>query len=256
MQPEQSSTNFEEVPLPLASQVKARCYAVIEIGTVLSTYPGKEPTKARQLMFFWELPTLTAVFNKEKGPEPFMVMKEVKYSTDDRSNLSKIISSWRGRPFNEQEKKTYDASECLNQIALLGFIVEPKSAYKGQTLEKVTNANSKLTLNTITQLPQEMREGMPAAINPQVLWDWSKMMTPADFNLELWKRIPKFVRDKMVTSDEFIQRGMASAIPAEAGPATQHQNTQAPIQQDAFAQPQQQPQQASAPEDSGFGSGF
>lgn len=52
----------------------ARCYSMIEIGTIETEYKGIKKMQ-HKVNITWELPTELAVFKEEKGPEPYVVSK-------------------------------------------------------------------------------------------------------------------------------------------------------------------------------------
>ena len=102
------SGSFKPVKLPKPQTTVARCYSVIHIGTVPNIYQGKidqQRPKVEKIQVTWELPLLLAVFNEEKGEQPFVVGQELTLSTGEQSNLYKLIKQWRGSPWTKKEQR-------------------------------------------------------------------------------------------------------------------------------------------------------
>jgi hypothetical protein len=210
MKPRGQSSNFKEVVLPKAQSARARCYGVIDLGIVDNSYKGEEKT-AHKIMLLWELPDLQAVFKDDGEKQPFMILEEFTFTTGEKGNLAKLVSSWRNKPFTADERAgNFDPSVFLNKTALLQFSIKRKGAYKGDEITKVTNVNSRMALSTIMPLPAAMKEGMPKMINKPILFDWDKIATPQDLDMDVWDTIPNFIRKKIRTSEEYLQRNIAS----------------------------------------------
>ncbi len=62
-----TSGNFKPTKLPEPQTTVARCYSMIDIGTVPNIYEGKVQGQVHRIFITWELPKLKAVFNEEKG---------------------------------------------------------------------------------------------------------------------------------------------------------------------------------------------
>jgi len=198
-----ASGNFKIVALPKPDTVAARCIGAIDVGTVDNSYKGEEK-RDRMVLIIWELPTLTAVFSDEKGPEPFTIFTEMKFSSHKESNFAKLISAWRNRPLTEEEKQYFDYSKLINKVGLISFQIKTKAKYREDNIIQATNENSKLKLGTIGPLPKPMRETTPAMINKPILWDWDKIIDGDEvFDQEKFKKIWRFIRAKMYTSDEW-----------------------------------------------------
>ena len=88
------SGNFKAVVLPEPNTVVARCYSLVDIGTVEEFYNNEPQGKRRKIYLTFEFPSLKAVFNDEKGEEPFVTGLEMTASTNDQANLSKLIAQW------------------------------------------------------------------------------------------------------------------------------------------------------------------
>ena len=195
--------NFKPVKLPNPGTSAARCYSVIDIGTVANIYKGKinpdYPT-TRKIFITFELPAFKAIFVEGRQPEPFVVSVEFTHVFTKDSNLSKFLTSWMNRPLTETERKTFDLGQkAPGKTALVSFIHKRKKKWASENITEVTNENSMLIFNGIMQLPAAMQ--CPPQINPTLVWDWSQ--NDKTFNVELFNKIPGFVRAKMMESEEY-----------------------------------------------------
>lgn len=206
MKPTQSS-NFKAVKLPAPQTTVARCYSVIDIGTVPNIFNGKQDEKnpfARKVQITWELPAFKAVFADDKGPEPFVVGVEFTHVFSDKSNLRKMLVQWMNKDLSKQEWDNFDlGAKCPGKTALISFVHKRKKAFEGKSVEAVTNENTVIKLNTIMQLPEAMK--CPPQLNPTLVWDWSIYEAGAPIDMELWKRIPGWLRNKIATSQEYMK---------------------------------------------------
>jgi hypothetical protein len=234
-----TSGNFKVVALPKPETVPARCIAAIDVGTVDNSYKG-EQKRDRMVLIIWELPTLTAVFDDEKGEQPFTIFTEMKFSSHKESNFAKLISAWRNKPLSAEEKQYFDYAKLIDKVGLISFQIKTKGAYKDQDIKVATNENSNLRLNGIGPVPKAMKESVPPMINEPVVWDWDKIIDGKEvFDQEKFGKIWRFIRKKMYTSDEWDKCPGAVNIDLEED----EQPAQA-------AQPaQSEPQAAPAPEE-------
>jgi hypothetical protein len=161
----------------------ARCYSMIQIGTVTEVIEGTPKTMSK-VRIGWELPTETKVFKEERGPEPLVISKEYTLSMNEKANLRKALASWRGKDFTEEEAKKFDVSKLLGASCMLNVIHKP--AKSGKTYEEI---------GSISPMPKGVE--CPAAINkPQVLeYD--------NWNEALFQSLPDFIKDKIKTSEEY-----------------------------------------------------
>jgi|WetSurSiteA1Bulk_404760.scaffolds.fasta_scaffold39997_2 hypothetical protein len=201
------SGNFKPVALPEPQTAIARCYSVVDLGTIPNIYNGKIDPKrptVRKIYITWEFPGLLAKFSDDKGEEPFVVGLEVTASTGDGSNFGKLISAWRNKPLTPAEQQGFDPGQMLGKTALISFIHKRKKSYIGQEIAEVTNENTTLKFNTITQKPKSME--CPDMRNPPMNWDWDEV---AKIGFEgckdKFEKLPKWLQRKTADSHEFKQ---------------------------------------------------
>lgn len=220
--------NFKAVKLPEPQTTVARCYSMIDIGTVPNIYEGKLNGIVHKVHISWELPKLLTTFSEEKGPQPFGVFEEMALSTKDNSNLAKLVSAWRGKPFSAEEQKGFDPSVMVGKTCLIQISHNRKKKFKGVTVDAITNENTSLVLSAIMSRPKDME--CPPVINEPFIWDWEKIENKTEpFSEEKWNKIPKFIQEKMKESEEY-KRLAPSGFGSDNGSAG---NATAPVAKEA-----------------------
>lgn len=218
--------NFKPVKLPDPQTTVARCYSMIDIGTVPNIFNGKLDGTVHKVHISWELPKLKAVFSEEKGPQPFGIFEEMTLSTKENSNLAKLVAAWRGRPFTVEEQKGWDPSIMVGKTCLMQISHATKAKFKGEKLDVITNENTVLKLSAIMSKPKDME--CPAQINEPFIWDWEKIESKAEaFSTEKWDRIPNFIQDKMKESEEY-KRFAPGTVDNDSGADQSSGTTSAP----------------------------
>ena len=109
----EKSSSFPSVPVGVH---KARCIKVIDLGTQKNEFEGNITWK-RQILVIWEVPEQTS-----ETSEPLTISKFYTLSLHEKSNLGIDLTSWRGRPFSETEKKGFDISKLIGHTCLLNVI--------------------------------------------------------------------------------------------------------------------------------------
>ena len=107
---------------------KARCVKVIDLGTQKNEFEGNITWK-RQILVIWEVPEQTS-----ETSEPLTISKFYTLSLHEKSNLGIDLTSWRGRPFSETEKKGFDISKLIGHTCLLNVIQGNKRAQIGSIM--------------------------------------------------------------------------------------------------------------------------
>lgn len=163
----------------------ARCYRMIEIGTIKEDFQGQEKMQ-QKVMITWELPTEKAIFDEEKGEEPFAVSKTYTLSMHEKANLRKDLESWRGKGFTEEEAKRFDLTALLGKPCLVSIIQQPS---------KLNPGRSYTVISSIMPLMKKME--CPDQINP------TKVLSYDEFNWELFESLSDYTKDKIKSSLEF-----------------------------------------------------
>ena len=107
---------------------KARCIKVIDLGTQKNEFEGNITWK-RQVLVIWETPDQT-----NETSEPLTISRFYTLSLHEKSNLGIDLTSWRGRPFSETEKKGFDISKLIGHTCLLNVIQGNKRTQIGSIM--------------------------------------------------------------------------------------------------------------------------
>jgi len=107
---------------------KARCIKVIDLGTQKNEFEGNITWK-RQALVIWEVPEQT-----NETSEPLTISRFYTLSLHEKSNLGIDLTSWRGRPFSETEKKGFDISKLIGHTCLLNVIQGNKNNKIGSVM--------------------------------------------------------------------------------------------------------------------------
>jgi hypothetical protein len=163
----------------------ARCYSMIEIGTIEIEFNG-EKKKAHRVSITWELPTELAVFHEERGLEPFVVSKEYTLSLHEKATLRKDLESWRGKGYTDEETKRFDITKLLGQTCMLSVVQEPGKKDPTRNYVKVSSVS-------------KIVKGMdcPPQINP------TRLLCFEEFDWEVFDKLSDYMKDKIKASEEF-----------------------------------------------------
>jgi hypothetical protein len=185
-----TGNNFEVTP---SGNHIARCYSMVEIGTVKEEFKG-EVKNLHKVRITWELPLEKRVFNPDKGEQPFSISKEYTLSMHEKAVLRKDLSSWRGKPFSEDEAKSFDITKLLG-IACMINVVHIVSSKSGNTYANVA---------AITPMPKGV--SCPPQINETFEFSY------ADFEDTKFAALPEYLRKKMEVTPEYLNsKGMPLA---------------------------------------------
>jgi len=177
-----SGTVRELIP---AGNYIARCYSMIEVGTVTEFVMGKQ-TILKKVRIGWELPTELKVFREDKGEQPLAISKEYTLSMHEKSNLRKDLKSWRGKDFTEDEAKCFDITKLVGAACMLNIIHRPKVSDPSSFYEQIAG---------ITAMPKGMKA--PAQINPSFILSYDS------FDQAKFDTLPDFIKTKMQGSLEY-----------------------------------------------------
>lgn len=176
---ENNGTKRELIP---QGNYVARCYQMIQIGTVKEVFEG-ETKILHKVRIGWELPEELRVFDEAKGEQPLVMSAEYTLSMHEKAKLRAILQSWRGKAFTEDEAKKFDITKLIGASCLLNVI------------HKTTANGTFANIAGVTPLPKGMI-CPPAINNPFILsfdeWDNDK------FN-----SLPDFIKNKIASSLEY-----------------------------------------------------
>lgn len=175
-------SNYTLIP---AGNHIARCYSMVELGTLTETILGQEK-QVRKIRMTFELPDELRVFNSDKGEQPCVISKEFALSMHEKSNLRAFLKSWRGKDFTEEEAVDFDVTKLLGVPCLLNIIHKPSKKDPSRMYDEIASA---------TPLMKNMT--CPPQVNSNFefsLRDWN----PNHFEL-----LPEFLKEKVRSSKEY-----------------------------------------------------
>lgn len=175
-----SSSPRELVP---AGNYIARCYQMIEVGTITEIVMGEQKV-LRKVRIGWELPDELREFDKSRGPQPLVVDQEYTLSMNEKANLRKMLESWRGKGFTDKEAECFDITKLIGVPCMLNII--HKTSKKGSTYEQISS---------VTAVPKGM------TVPPQITKTF--ILSYDSFNEDLFNSLPDFIKTKMQGSLEY-----------------------------------------------------
>lgn len=176
------SSNYEPIP---AGSYAARCYSMVQIGTIEDDYQGQKK-KVNKVRITWELPTEMKVFNPEKGEQPQSISREFSLSMHEKSTLRAFLTAWRGKGFTEEEAKSFDITKLLGVPCMLSVVHEPGKTDPTRMFDKISSCSAVPKLMTV-----------PPQINPTFEF------TLETFDQKKFDSLPDFLKDKIRKSDEY-----------------------------------------------------
>lgn len=182
--------------IPADSHI-ARCIELISIGTVTKEFEGKSKT-LQQLRITWELPELMHEYDGKQ--EPARIGQTFTASLHEKSGLRKVLKSWRGKDFTEEELKGFSLRTILGAPCLLTISHTEKG---GKTYANV---------DAVTKLHKSMV--CPEQISPLKLLAYGE-----DFDFDLFESLPNFLKDQIRSTPEFKALKQPAAAPAATAPA-------------------------------------
>lgn len=133
--PAKASANFETVPI---GNHIAICNAVVDLG--IQPGSGQYPEPKRQVYLRFELPTERITYQKD-GHEmegPMSIGRSLTASMSEKANLRKLIESWFGKKFpNDDAAADFDLQNLLGRKCLLNITHTEKA---GKTYANIANA--------------------------------------------------------------------------------------------------------------------
>lgn len=169
------------VLIPAGNHI-ARCYGMVQIGTVkeeTGIYAGKETHKVR---ISWETPHECHDFGN--GMQPFAIHKEFTLSMHEKATLRKMLESWRGKAFTEVEAERFDITKLLGKPCMINVI--HKTSGKGSNYADISS---------LATLPKGLE--CPDQVNPTMELSFD------NWKQQIFDSLPDFVKDKIKKSKEY-----------------------------------------------------
>jgi hypothetical protein len=154
----ESKKDFKLVP---AGLYLARCYRIVDLGTQVTVFQGKEKSNRKVLISFemhdedqFGNPLVT-----DKG-DPLSISKNYTLMLAELATLRKDLKSWRGRDLTKEELKGFQLSSLLDEWAELTIAHKPGS--DGRTYANID------TVNPVSA--RAKKAGIPAGHNKPVIF--------------------------------------------------------------------------------------
>lgn len=163
----------------------ARCYQMIEIGTVSEVVKG-ESKILKKVRIGWELPEELKTFDEKKGEQPLVISKEYTLSMNEKANLRKDLASWRGKDFTAEEAKCFDITKLIGVPCMLNIIHRPSKSDPSKIYDNISG---------ITGLPKGVK--CPPQITPSFVLSYD------EFDFTKFDHLPDFIKTKMKSSIEY-----------------------------------------------------
>lgn len=187
-------TVYEITP---AGNHPARCYRIVDLGIQLNDFDKNNPKHERRVMFSWQL-----TGELMKDGRPFSIDKQYKDSLHEKANLRKMLESYRGIKYTDQEIASgVDYSQVLDLPCLLNVVHNPSG-------DRVY-AN----IQSISPLPKGL-PAPPLTIKPYVFdiekWDAVVFDGISDYH----KEIINFGKANMTRQAEPVATSASASDPA------------------------------------------
>ena len=189
-------SSFEICP---AGTFAARCVWIIDLGTQVSSYQGKEKAQLKVLIGF-ELPT-----ELMDDGRPFLVTQKYTNALHEKSNLQKMLESWRGVKFTEQEAEAFDLTKLIGMPCMLSVI------------HNVSNEKTYANISGVAKLMKGLE--CPKQANESLIFAIEEVGSPKFEKLPEW--LQKTVKQSLEVSrgDGFVESENPGYEPGEDGPA-------------------------------------
>lgn len=145
------------IHLPPPQTYQAVCFDVWDLGNQLIPAQSGTPEKIQhKAIIAWELDERIQSEDEMNGKRYHQIRKYT-LSLNDKSNLAKDLTGWRGRPFTPEEKKGFDIEALIGVNCLLGIIHKPGA--DGKVYANIASISG-LSKN-MTKIAPESPRGMP-----------------------------------------------------------------------------------------------
>lgn len=189
-----------------AGTYPAACIGVVDLG---QQHSEKFNNYTEKVLFIWEIPSRTVEVDGETKPR--WLSQEFSATLNEKGNLAKMLVSWRGKTFTDQELD--DSGAGFNLAQMLGA---------GCLLQVIVEEKDSGTYNKITSVI-----GLPVGMPPVA--PVSELMA---FDIEAWdetvlEKLPEWVQDRIKRSMQY-QKQHVPTDPVDFPPEQPHAAIQEP----------------------------
>ena len=179
----------------------ARIYSIIDLGTQQGEYQGN-PTIARKFKVDFETPTKKAIFNADKGEQPFSLSDNINFKiTTEKSatkaKLNKVIEACGMKPV-----KDFNIFDLMGKTCMI--TVGTYVANNGNKYANITNYSS------VAEDLIDVKDKKFAPINKTK----ALYLDPEYFDEKVFESLPKFVKEKIEVTSEYAYctKGLPSGL--------------------------------------------
>lgn len=106
---DKGGTDFTPIPEDLHLAI---CYGIWDLGSQFTQFSDHP---SHQVVIIWEIPGYRGEFEKDgkKVNLPRVISQKYTLSLHEKANLRKVLESWRGKKFTEEELKGFDLKKLL-----------------------------------------------------------------------------------------------------------------------------------------------
>lgn len=159
------------------------CIWVIDLGMQHNERYNKDQHK---VLLGWELPELII----EGTDKPFMISRSYTITMDDRGDMRKLLDSWRGKGFTDEELENgYDLKLLLGQWGYLSIV---HSDVDGKTY-----ANVSMVIGLPDKARAEARK--IKTVNERLYLE----LAAGEFDQNVFDKLPDWVKKKIYKSEEW-----------------------------------------------------
>jgi hypothetical protein len=169
--------------LPKAGTHIARVVGFIYMGTISGEYLG-QPLVNQKIRLTWELPEELHAFKEGEDAKPLVHSEEYTLSMGKKSKLRPVVEGMIGVSLTDEEAYGFDVETLLNQPCLVSIKIEETKT--GAKFAKIASTS-----------PLMKGQVCKEAFNP------IKKLTYEAWDQAQFDALPKFIKDKMVTSKEY-----------------------------------------------------
>jgi hypothetical protein len=182
--------------LPPAGLHKAYCFGVVHLGTIDDTFKG-EPKRTNKFRLYFELLEAKHTWNPDKGPESFIVEQDFTKSMARSANLRLLMNGYNGQDLTDDQAAKFNILDLAGCEMILNLI-------------KKTSRNGNDRMEIISMTAPKATDAFPDKTQEDLIFTFTPPFKQAAFD-----RLPKFIQDKIKSSDEY--RDNYLALPGQDG---------------------------------------
>ena len=164
-------------PAPAGTTI-GRCIRIIDLGKQPLNAWGKHNP---EVAIYWELPS-----DLDAQGDPFVVWEIYNNCIHEKANLGKLLISWRGKPFTEEQRAGFELADILGIACQISIVHNTKST--GGVSRTYANVDNVFGLIKGMQTPDQ--------VWPSVLYDIDS------HDQEVYDSLPEFIQKKIDQSEE------------------------------------------------------